>query len=358
MYPDLLPAQIRILLEGMAIDLGDTGKDNLYGSGRLNFEQPGLHSVCYDLLNHEMTLEFGFPVMSNNICFDGIGMELEDSGKWDFQLSDGLGLKGKNKTPRILKLDLNRANATTINIAVAQLMNHKKVELLLKEGAFTYQFGYKVPQVQGFDNVRIKMLAGEFNLGKIGDVNGDDILTAYDAGLIMKASAKGIASLPISKATQEVDRWIEASTGRKCNIGKDMADWDRDGQVTSSDAASLLKWVVSNNASKSPGLIKMDDIPGKFALMQNFPNPFNPETWIPYQLSEPADVTIKIYNIKGQIVRNLKLGMKSAGFYADKSKAAYWDGKNESGEQVASGIYFYSIQAGNFTEIRKMIIRE
>lgn len=98
-------------------------------------------------------------------------------------------------------------------------------------------------------------------------------------------------------------------------------------------------------------------IPPKVSVLyQNYPNPFNPDTWIPYQLSDDVDVLIKIYTSAGRLVRMLNLGHKPAGFYADKGKAAYWDGKNEAGEHVASGVYFYTIKAGDFTDTRKMVI--
>ena len=89
---------------------------------------------------------------------------------------------------------------------------------------------------------------------------------------------------------------------------------------------------------------------------QNYPNPFNPETWMPYQLWEDADVSISIYDTTGQLIRALNLGYKSAGLYADRGKAAYWDGVNEAGEQVASGVYFYAIRAGDVTARRKMLM--
>jgi hypothetical protein len=91
-------------------------------------------------------------------------------------------------------------------------------------------------------------------------------------------------------------------------------------------------------------------------LYQNQPNPFNPETWIPYELREDADVAIKIYEATGRLIRTLNLGRKSAGLYTDNGKAAYWDGKNEADEQVASGIYFYNMQAGEFSATKKMIV--
>jgi steroid delta-isomerase-like uncharacterized protein len=99
-----------------------------------------------------------------------------------------------------------------------------------------------------------------------------------------------------------------------------------------------------------------DIIPAKSALLQNYPNPFNPETWIPFHLSDEAPVSIRIYSPIGQLIRTLDLGHRDAGVYVSRSTAAYWDGKNEAGEAVASGIYFYSIAAGDFSATRKMVI--
>ena len=93
-------------------------------------------------------------------------------------------------------------------------------------------------------------------------------------------------------------------------------------------------------------------------LLANYPNPFNPETWIPYQLSASADVSVSIYAVDGRLVRRLDLGHQSAGVYRSRSRAAYWDGRNEFGERVASGLYFYTLTAGDFTATRKMLIRK
>ena len=98
-------------------------------------------------------------------------------------------------------------------------------------------------------------------------------------------------------------------------------------------------------------------LPENTALFPNYPNPFNPETWIPYQLSEPADVTLRIYNAaNGILVRTLALGQLPAGVYQSQSRAAYWDGRNQLGEPVASGIYFYTLSTNDFTATRKMLI--
>ena len=97
-------------------------------------------------------------------------------------------------------------------------------------------------------------------------------------------------------------------------------------------------------------------IPERTALLANYPNPFNPETWIPYQLAEPADVTLRIYGVNGVLVRTLNLGHQPAGLYHQRNRAAYWDGKNEVGEAVASGVYLYTLTAGDFMRTRKMLI--
>ena len=96
-------------------------------------------------------------------------------------------------------------------------------------------------------------------------------------------------------------------------------------------------------------------IPRKFLLLQNYPNPFNPDTWLPYHLAKDAPVTISIYNAKGQLVRTLNLGNQKAGIYVTKYGAAYWDGKNLTGESVSSGVYFYHLRAGDFSAVRRMM---
>jgi hypothetical protein len=97
-------------------------------------------------------------------------------------------------------------------------------------------------------------------------------------------------------------------------------------------------------------------VPAESTVLQNYPNPFNPETWIPYALSEQAYVVIKIYNIAGQLIRTLDLGVKAPGTYLSKDRAAYWDGKDDAGDEVASGVYFYRLYAGDKVLTRKMVV--
>ena len=89
---------------------------------------------------------------------------------------------------------------------------------------------------------------------------------------------------------------------------------------------------------------------------RTIPNPFNPETWIPYQLAENASVTLTIYDTTGVVVRRLDLGHRLAGYYTNRGKAAHWDGRNESGEPVASGVYFYQLATPSFRDLRRMVI--
>ena len=106
------------------------------------------------------------------------------------------------------------------------------------------------------------------------------------------------------------------------------------------------------------GTTESELIPKETALLANYPNPFNPETWIPYQIAKPANVSISIYTADGQLVRKLDLGQQAIGIYKSRSRAAYWDGKNALGEPIASGVYFYTLKAGDFSGTRKMLIRK
>ena len=133
----------------------------------------------------------------------------------------------------------------------------------------------------------------------------------------------------------------------------DVQRWIRDAKQANADPAGIaaLERLLA-------ALIHVEAQPKETALLANFPNPFNPETWIPYQLSETAAVTVTLHTSNGKLVRTLELGQVPAGVYSDKDRAAYWDGRNAQGEPVASGIYFYTLTAGEFKATRKMVIRK
>ena len=137
-----------------------------------------------------------------------------------------------------------------------------------------------------------------------------------------------------------------------------------DGRTLASGGydGTILLWDVSHHLQEprattaAPAITAVSPI--ETALLPNYPNPFNPETWIPYQLAAPAEVTVRIYTANGQRVRTLALGYQPAGSYQQRHRAAYWDGKNQMGEPVASGLYFYTFSAGDFTTTRKMLLRK
>ena len=121
-----------------------------------------------------------------------------------------------------------------------------------------------------------------------------------------------------------------------------------------------LRYTVTAEDVKR-GLIQLTElvayeIPTETELLRNYPNPFNPETWIPYRLAEDAFVTLTIYDGSGRVIRTLDVGHRIAAVYERRSKAVYWDGRNRLGEQVASGVYFYTLRAGDYSNTRKMVI--
>jgi len=138
-------------------------------------------------------------------------------------------------------------------------------------------------------------------------------------------------------------------TDKKVETGKTYFYYLEDIDITGEkNQNKIIKVVIPAKLAQT--------IPTEFRLRQNFPNPFNPETWIPYDFAQDASVSIRIYNVSGQLVRELELGVQKVGSHADKKSAAYWDGKDRFGQSVSSGIYFYSLKADNFQAVRRMAI--
>lgn len=166
------------------------------------------------------------------------------------------------------------------------------------------------------------------------DINSDGVVDVDDL-LLVVAALESLAAAPSPHSqpfTANLQRWITEAKQRNF------------GDKTFQKGIAMLEQL----------LVALR--PTATVLLANYPNPFNPETWIPYHLAHAADVTFTIYDIKGVMVRQLDLGYQPAGYYTDRSKAAYWDGQNESGESVASGVYFYQFWAGDYTAIRRMVI--
>ena len=168
------------------------------------------------------------------------------------------------------------------------------------------------------------------------DVNKNGKVNILD--LLLVAAHFGESSIPASPSTNAnvsaehfdlVEQWLT------------KAHLANDGSLTFQEGIAALEHLM-NTA-----------IPKETVLLPNYPNPFNPETWIPYDLAEYSRVEIHIYNVKGETVRQLSLGYRSAGSYRTQSRAAYWDGRNAVGEPVASGIYFYTLRVGRAQTTRQ-----
>ena len=151
---------------------------------------------------------------------------------------------------------------------------------------------------------------------------------------------------------------VDIETGRAAQIG-DVLEISAQSPNPFIGVKPLRYTVTTEDVKQSliqlPELV-VYEIPAETQLLTNYPNPFNPETWIPYRLAEDAFVILTIYDQTGQIVRTLDIGHQTAAVYESRSQAIYWDGRNNVGEQVASGVYFYHLSAGDYSATRKMLI--
>ena len=167
------------------------------------------------------------------------------------------------------------------------------------------------------------------------DVNGDGIVNIFDLTLVARGIGGAAAPPSHDSDFATIEAWIAEAR---------LAD---DGSIAFQQGIANLESLLASQI-----------VPKETALHANYPNPFNPETWIPYQLAVPAEVTLTIYSMNGGAVRRLEMGHQAAGMYQRRNRAAHWDGRNQRGEFVASGLYFYTLKAGEFTATRKMLIRK
>ena len=188
------------------------------------------------------------------------------------------------------------------------------------------------------------------------DVNADGVVNLLDLTLVAQAidAAGGdttrITLDDIAGALEAAAAAPNALSGENFayrNVATALADAKLEKEVPETVLKALRQLLAE---------MEMAEIPESTALLPNYPNPFNPETWIPYHLAKDADVTLTIYDLRGGVVQQLILGHQAAGIYESRARAAYWDGKNRLGEKVASGVYFYTLTAGDFTATRKMLI--
>ncbi len=198
-----------------------------------------------------------------------------------------------------------------------------------------------------------------------GDVNGDGIISILDMVLIVRQLGQSVP--PNSAVDLNSDGVVSILDLVRVAQGIAGSSAAPPKGAESVDAAMIESWIAQARLEDDGSLVFKQGIamletllasliPKSTALLRNYPNPFNPETWLPYQLAEDVEVQITIYDVQGAVVRRLDFGYQRAGYYTDRSEAAYWDGRNDLGESVGSGIYFYQITAGNYSFSRKLVI--
>ena len=200
----------------------------------------------------------------------------------------------------------------------------------------------------GITNILDLILVGQ-DFGKTkptnarSDVNGDKKVNISDLILVADhlGELSGIAAAPAALALH--NSGLDAAT---------IETWIAQARLENDGSLAFQHGIA--NLQRLLALL----LPEKTALLANYPNPFNPETWIPYQLAQASAVQIRIWTVSGTLVRKLDLGHQPAGIYQQHTRAAYWDGRNQIGEPVASGVYFYTLTAGDFTATRKMLIQK
>ena len=203
----------------------------------------------------------------------------------------------------------------------------------------------------------------------VADVNGDGVVDLADLAIVAQAMGKPVEN---RRADVNADGVVDGEDFAQvaANLGEGEAAAPSQAALPAGLTLEKVEWALNflhaeNTGSPAfrRGIAKLEGflallVPDKTLLLANYPNPFNPETWIPYQLANLAEVTVTIYAANGAVVRTLDLGHQRAGSYASRSRAAYWDGRNAQGEPVASGVYFYTLTAGDFSATRKMVIRK
>ena len=212
------------------------------------------------------------------------------------------------------------------------------------------------------------IVGGDAHAPPAWDVNGDGIVNILDLVLVsVNFGKRGQSTADVNgDGVVNIMDLVKVAGEMSAGAGAPAAHPQTLEILTATDVRQWLtqaQHLDLTDATSQRGILMLEQllalfIPEETALLHNYPNPFNPETWIPYQLAKPGEVTLRIYAGNGALVRTLALGYQAAGMYQYRSRAAYWDGKNEVGEPVASGIYFYTLTAGDFAATKKMLIRK
>ncbi|MCY3742339.1 MAG: T9SS type A sorting domain-containing protein [Candidatus Poribacteria bacterium] len=254
------------------------------------------------------------------------------------------------------------------------------IQLWKREGdTFVFQYAWQVPELLNSPMPTLAFTSntdGSTVLAASGDLelhiwklllDGPQLLTTLDGGYHpVHFSPDGRYLFARRDGYSQVWDWQTGTPLEHPSIPV-YFDISREGGILLSEAVSgqIRIWdgsvlLPSQPVAVEPGgkQVVMLGAVKRDQLLQNFPNPFNPETWIPFQLTDESHVTIQIYSSTGQLVRRLSLGLMPAGDYSSQAQAVYWDGRNQIGESVSSGVYLYTIHAGDFSATRKMLIQK
>ena len=245
---------------------------------------------------------------------------------------------GTGRAESILTLGPN-PGTNTVSVSVTGLQEAQSVTAISEPPPIPQDVN-RDDVVNILDLVLVASVLGTEGLDLAADVNGDGVVNILDLVLIAGALAGALGDAAAAPSAQAPEILTAA----------DVRTWLTDARSLAGKDAMIKKGIVVLEQL----LVALT--PSETALLLNFPNPFNPETWIPYQLAENANVTLTIYDTTGSLVYQLDLGHQLAGYYTDRTKAAYWDGRNESGEPVASGLYFYQLATPSYRHLRRMVI--
>ena len=261
---------------------------------------------------------------------------VQGPGYLDLSLLDCQSLTGNSDTATFITSALTSATKS-----VALRVMDAKGSMTEKQFSVNLTALYADVNRDGSVNILdlVKVASSFGQLSSVGDVNGDGVVNILDLTAVASAMGNdakapyvrlGELEEPLTKAS--VQKWLREA--RQMNL---------------------------KHPTFQRGVLVLEQLlavltPKQTVLLPNYPNPFNPETWMPYRLATDASVTLTIYDLSGGIVRTLNLGHRTADAYESREKAIYWDGRNQVGERVTSGVYFYHLSAGNYSATRRMVV--
>ena len=340
----------------------------------------------YNLQTGKVDIQFPYYYGYSDIAFSSSGRWVAARGGGFFHLFD---VENPETIQRISSRDGPDVDISSLFTfsendeylaATTRTNNNQQYWVMLwkrKGDTFIFQYSWQVPELYshsrlafaaGADGSVVLAVPSRAQYTQIWRLRSDSpqLVTTLPVGPPVRFSIDGHYLFADQDDTLQVWDW-QAKTPTACTSISDYFDMSRDEAILLSYAKTgqMQVWDGNTLLSSQPATVEpcgkqiviFGDVK-RNQLLQNFPNPFNPETWIPFRLTDESDVTIQIYNPTGQLVRRLSPGTLPAGDYSSQSQALYWDGRNQTGEPVSSGIYLYTINAGDFSATRKMLIRK